>query len=829
MMLEISTKGLGRGDKRWSYAIRDLGRTMRSTANSGAQWRWSMLGFVIALSLVFVPAAHASFIGAYAFGQWTLTNSSADGSVIPTVDGIQITGGNTGSGDFGTTDFTAIAAGTGLVSFSWSYFSLDIPTFDYAGYLLSNAFSFLADTSGEAGNQSFSVVTGQEFGFQVATIDNEYEPGILSISDFSAPQDTGTSGVPEPGTAPMTLLAVAAAGAILCPTGRKKLARKAGCTARPSHSYLAALFVGLLAASLLPAQVQFHYTGANATGQLALTGSVNLSQLAQQTQMQTSVRLQGAATKGGPDWNRNAPSKLLHPPVKSRRLLGAALLGATSTSDPLMQSMSVSQSTTALLHFAGLTHYDQRNANGGSQFSVEPPSQGLAEGNGYIVEGVNNAIQIYNLAGMPLLPVVLATNQVFGMAPAINWTTGIEGPYPTDIRVFWDSDIRRWFILQRVADNDASGDVVFQSQIYLAVSQTDIPTGVFNIYVIDTTNASRPGCPCVSDYPQIGADQYGLYISSNEFDFYSNFWDVSILAISKAGLAAGLPAPTTVEFVVPPGPGYEFTIQPATTPPGASYLTANGGLEYFVSAQANLSSDNNLAVWAMTNTISLTSANPILALSEAVIPTLTYISPPTAGQRPGPLPYGSTLGFTTPVPLDGGDLRVLSVCYTGGRLYVTLPTQVEDAQANVLVGGAFVVISPSYRSGTLTGSALRQGYLMVAQNNLLRPAIAVDSQGRGAIVFTLVGPVNYPSAAFVPFSSFAPANTVQIAGPGLSPEDGFTGYDYPYIARWGDYSAAVVGDNGNIYMGTEYVPVGPLGQRTEYANWGTFLIGIPPQ
>src|ERR1035438_7062195 len=223
-----------------------------------------------------------------------------------------------------------------------------------------------------------------------------------------------------------------------------------------------------------------------------------------------------------------------------------------------MQSMSISQTTTAPLHFSGLTHYDQRNANGGNQFSVEPPSQGLGAGNGYIVEGVNNALQIYTLAGLPVLPAVLTTNQVFGMAPAIDWNTNLQGPFPTDIRVFWDSDLRRWFIMQRVADNDAAGNTVLASQIYLAVSQTDNPTGGFNIYVVDTTNSSHAGCPCVSDYPQIGADKYGLYISSNEFDFSSNYRDVDILAISKAGLAAGATKPTMVEFVIPFGQqGYE--------------------------------------------------------------------------------------------------------------------------------------------------------------------------------------------------------------------------------------------------------------------------------
>jgi hypothetical protein len=171
-------------------------------------------------------------------------------------------------------------------------------------------------------------------------------------------------------------------------------------------------------------------------------------------------------------------------------------------------------------------------------------------------------------------------------------------------------------------------------------------------------------------------------------------------------------------------------------------------------------------------------------------------------------------------------MRVLSVTYSGGRLYVTLATKVQDQFNNQLSGGAFVVISPAYRAGTLTAAALRQGYLMVDRNHLLRPSIAVDAQGRGAIVFTLIGPGYFPSAAFVPFSNFGPANTIQIAGAGTSPEDGFTGYDYPFVARWGDYSAAVVGDDGKIYMATEFIPGGP---RTTFANWGTYLFGITPQ
>jgi hypothetical protein len=50
---------------------------------------------------------------------------------------------------------------------------------------------------------------------------------------------------------------------------------------------------------------------------------------------------------------------------------GAAVAGATVTSSPrLVRSID------------GLNHRDQRTANGGNQFSVEPPDQGLCVGNG---------------------------------------------------------------------------------------------------------------------------------------------------------------------------------------------------------------------------------------------------------------------------------------------------------------------------------------------------------------------------------------------------------------------------------------------------------------
>src|SRR5262249_38972609 len=157
----------------------------------------------------------------------------------------------------------------------------------------------------------------------------------------------------------------------------------------------------------------------------------------------------------------------------------------------------------------------------------------------------------------------------------INRSTGANGVFPTDMRVFYDQTISRWFILQRAQDFDIVGNPLNSSRLYIAVSQTADPTANYNIYTMDTTDLQNPGCPCLADYPQIGADQYGFYISSNEFNtFTQSFVNAQILALSKSSLASGATTPTASRFVLPFTTGYEFAIQPASTPPGASYFLA---------------------------------------------------------------------------------------------------------------------------------------------------------------------------------------------------------------------------------------------------------------
>jgi hypothetical protein len=156
------------------------------------------------------PHARANFMGVYDFGNFTQTTTS-DGFAYTPDSGLTvvIVGGNDGSGVPGTTDLVITAPVAGIVQFDYLYNSLDVPGFDGAGYVLNGNLSPFADTDGESGTDiSFAVNAGDSFGFEVWTADNMGEPGILTVSNFSAPEGAdGDGAVPEPRTLPMVLLA----------------------------------------------------------------------------------------------------------------------------------------------------------------------------------------------------------------------------------------------------------------------------------------------------------------------------------------------------------------------------------------------------------------------------------------------------------------------------------------------------------------------------------------------------------------------------------------------------------------------------------------------
>ena len=158
---------------------------------------------VLFLAVVALAQANlVGFTGPYDPSQWTLSNNpvsvggSVDTSGAPS--SVALTGGN--SNVAGYTTWTIAAPAPGTVSFNWSYEAHDIagPYYDPAGWILNGGPTQVTANYGpnsQSGSTSFSVIAGDTFGFYVYTLDGGFGPGIITPSNFSAPDS-----VPEPAT-----------------------------------------------------------------------------------------------------------------------------------------------------------------------------------------------------------------------------------------------------------------------------------------------------------------------------------------------------------------------------------------------------------------------------------------------------------------------------------------------------------------------------------------------------------------------------------------------------------------------------------------------------
>jgi hypothetical protein len=539
------------------------------------------------------------------------------------------------------------------------------------------------------------------------------------------------------------------------------------------------------------------------------------------------------------------------------------------------------------LSFNGLNHRQQRLANGGNQFSIEPPDQALCVGNGFVVEATNSVLRVFDTNGTALTA-VQALNPFFGYAAAINRTTGAVGADVIDPICHYDPDNNRFVVaittLHHVGTTNAFNG---RNTIDVAVSNTGDPTGSWTIYYIPAQNDGTEGTPdhgctldgvtpgpCFQDYPHIGADRNGIYITTNEYDLFGpNFNASQVFALSKAQLAAH-PASISVTLVenlhVDGLPG--FTVWPATSPVG-NYSSDRNGTEYFLSTIADVCpmaycTARRIGLFAVTNTASLNSATPALGITSRTINSQTYVDPPKANQKPGDFPLGQCINDTTiptvfgpgcwqlffnpPAPAhdeveshpDASDTRMQQTWYANGMLWGSAATGVL-VNGQLKAGVAWFAVSPKINgAGKVEGQVKNQGYLALANNNLTYPAIAIGANGRGVIAFTVVGADHYPSAGYAPIDARGSAGAIHVAAEGLGPTDGFTSYKAfvrdPPRTRWGDYGAAVT-DGTSIWIASEYIAqtctlaqylTGAIGScggtRTSLGNWATRISELAP-
>ncbi|HWX30525.1 MAG TPA: hypothetical protein VNZ53_24165, partial [Steroidobacteraceae bacterium] len=381
----------------------------------------------------------------------------------------------------------------------------------------------------------------------------------------------------------------------------------------------------------------------------------------------TTLEVGPAALSGGPDDDLHT----LNHHVRAANPLVTTSANSAATQSPAatLPSAATRQVTGAghAFGFQGLSHFDQRFAGTGvyanTQFSLEPPDQGLCAGGGYVMEAINNAIEVFDSKGK-VVSGPTALSQFFKQLPEIiRGTPLVFGQFISDPRCYHDAATGRWFVTELEIDVDpVTGLDANHSSVLVAVSKTSSPTGEYFLYSFDTTGGDgtdplHPGCPCFGDQPLIGADAYGFYVSSNEFSIHANdFNGAQIYALSKAALVAGtLGTVVHIDAGAIPTPPVDrafgslwYSIQPASSPSAAD--SQDSGTEFFLSSLqfGYTPFDNRIAVWALKGTASLGSASPHLNLLHTVISSESYgqVNSFGASQESGSTPLRDALGDT---------------------------------------------------------------------------------------------------------------------------------------------------------------------------------------
>lgn len=543
---------------------------------------------------------------------------------------------------------------------------------------------------------------------------------------------------------------------------------------------------------------------------------------------------------------------------------------------------------------AGLNFFDQRYANNGNQFSVEPPDQALCVGNGYVVEATNDVFKVLSTSGTPIIS-RMDLNTLFGYPAAIDRSNhNLRGPSITDPVCLFDNDTKQFYLAVLTFDVvPATGRDTGRNHLDIAVTTNGDPSGTWRYYHVPTQNDGTEGTPdhgcpttvpsprpaslayitnpnaCFADYPHIGADANGLYLSTNEFPLFAGgFHSAVVYALSKRALGRG-DASVGVSLLdtLNMGPdGDGFTVWPAQAPAGGN-VTDNAGTEYFMSSRAVFTDtgySDSMLTWAVTNTASLDTASPNLQLTVGATSVLPYAIFQRANQKAGSIPLGQCTADPTPIYgpytcaqllgarqqttysealLNANDSRIQQVFYANGKLWGSLDTGlIIDGDTAPRAGIAYYILVPQLSGTSLKAKVANQGYIGVAGNNVTYPSIAALGNGRGVISYTLAGNDNYPSVGYSSLDPVYGAGDVHVALPGVGPQDGFTGYAAAFSSprpRWGDYGAAAV-DGDSIWFAQEYIgqtctyndylassPFGSCGgTRGALGNWGTGIAQV---
>lgn len=385
----------------------------------------------------------------------------------------------------------------------------------------------------------------------------------------------------------------------------------------------------------------------------------------------------------------------------------------------------------------------------GSTMSYPPDTDG-AIGPNHFVEIVNKSFAVFDkYTGEKLHQVKLNA-----------FMPGASG----DPRILFDQHSRRWIAI--------ASDFSISATIYLAISLTEDPMGDwFNTGFHTAEGVDEGRWP---DYPTLGVDANGIYISAYMVPEASTIW-----AIDKAPLMASTPSMGTITAWrdLP----YEDAIQPVHT-------FGEAGGEYLMSTIENTC---------------LRIRKVIPPLTSPLLEETGFVTTP-ASLMPYPAP---AKGCNT--PLDTLDIRLMMLLYRDGSLWTCHTVDIDGRAA-----------CRWYEIDAATAEIIQWGNVADEKLCYSFPSIMVNQSGSAVMGFTGSSEDHYPSCYFTGRMIDDPPG--EMAEPEMYAE-GTASYNLidPYGRnRWGDYSFTSLDpeDEETIWTIQEYVHA--------QNKWGTYMASL---
>jgi len=482
--------------------------------------------------------------------------------------------------------------------------------------------------------------------------------------------------------------------------------------------------------------------------------------------------------------------------VLPRRVVARAAAEADAGAPPanvLDASFSLEPASPPSPSSAGFEGLDNNDNGTVSGFIVTPPDPQLAVGPGHVFEMVNIIGRIYTRTGGAMQTFTLES--FFGV-PA--------GYLDTDPKVIYDATSARWFASYvSLVDNGGSNND--QGRLHIAVSQTNDPTGSWNLYDVI--------------YAKVFPDYAGIGLTSDKFTVSSNVFDIDgppqpvtpgcsaggycgeqTIVFEKADLLAGASTPAVCGpsanlgacFLPASGPPFNagrFTVRPAhsLSPVNDQYL-----------ATFDLSTVNQLTLIRVTGT---PDGGDLAEASATNLPIITQNAPPASTTAGG----GS---------IDSGDSRLLEAIWREGHLWSSASAACVPAGDSVARSCAHL-LEVDTATNTITQDIMFGGI----GEYFSWPAIRTDGSGDLYVSVTHTSPAIFAEARASGRLASDPPNTM--SGSVLLR----AGDVLHTSGRWGDYLGAAVDPNWPdcVWLVGEYAKDTPFSSTWD---WGTFIVAI---